>query len=308
MRALVAAETRRTVVPALDALVGVLRARFGSHLAAILFYGACLRSGNMQDGLVDAYALVDDYQGAYRQRWLRLANRWLAPNVFYAECPAAEGRLRVKYAVLSLAHLERGVERWFHPYLWGRFSQPLRVAWVRGGSVRERLEICLASAVRRFARETLGCLDAPFTAAELWQHGLTRSYDAELRPETTGRAATLVSIQAEAYAARTAALTGGPHALLQAVGAGLYRARPGVAPAPGTCRRRWRLRRWQGRILSLARLAKAASTFDGGVDYAAWKVERHTGAAVPVTDALRRHPLVFGLLVVWRLSRRRLLR
>ena len=58
----------------------------------------------------------------------------------------------------------------------------------------------------------------------------------------------------------------------------------------------------------MLRLAKASLTFEGGVDYAAWKIERHTGVRVVVTDRLRRYPLVFGWTVLWRLLRRRALR
>ena len=72
--------------------------------------------------------------------------------------------------------------------------------------------------------------------------------------------------------------------------------------------RQWRLRRWQGRVLSILRLMKAAFTFRDCVDYAAWKIERHTGVAIPVTPRLRRHPIFFGFSAMWRLIRRKALR
>jgi hypothetical protein len=69
--------------------------------------------------------------------------------------------------------------------------------------------------------------------------------------------------------------------------------------------RAWALRRSLGRPLNLARLAKAATTFDGAARYAAWKIERHTGVAVPVTPWRERHPLLSAPAVLWRLWRRK---
>ncbi|RME68859.1 MAG: hypothetical protein D6782_00610 [Alphaproteobacteria bacterium] len=57
----------------------------------------------------------------------------------------------------------------------------------------------------------------------------------------------------------------------------------------------WRLRALQGRGLHLARLVKAAFTFDGGIDYLAWKIARHSGVAVAIKPWHRRHPLLAGL-------------
>jgi len=305
---LVARETRTGVAPELDAVLAMLSARFDAALAAVLFYGSCIRTGELSNGLVDVYVVVNDYRRAYRLRRLRLANRWLAPNVFYGEYLAPGGRpLRFKYAVVAMEHLEQAVESWFHPYLWGRLAQPLRVGWARDDAIRRRLEAVVAEAVRRFVRETAGCLEPPFSALDLWRQGLSLSYRSELRPEGADRAAELVAAQPQAYTERTAALAVGAQPLLDALGGDVYRIKPGAAVPKGGCRQRWRLRRLQGKGLSVARLLKAVFTFHGGVDYAAWKVERHTGVAVPVGTALRSHPIAFGLFVLWRLLSRRVL-
>ncbi|MDZ7754567.1 MAG: hypothetical protein U5S82_23680 [Gammaproteobacteria bacterium] len=307
LRAVVAAQAAAPFSEDLHHVTAALRGRFGANLAGVLFYGSCLRSGDPRDGLVDAYAVVDGYAAAYDKPWLRWVNAWLPPNVFYMECATPQGPIRVKYGVLSLADLERGVGRWFHSYLWGRFAQPVRLANARDGAAHARLENALTTAVRTFITHTAPCVESPFEAGTLWRVGLELSYAAELRPEDRGRAARLAELEAAACAARTAAAAAGPAPLLVAVGEGVYRQGPGTTLSRRGCRRRWWLRRWQGRLLSLARLIKAAFTFQGGVDYAAWKVERHTGMAVPVTAAMRRHPVVFGLRTVWRLLRARVL-
>lgn len=300
----VAAQAARPMPAALEAVVEALRLRFADSLQGVLFYGSCLRSGDLLDGLVDAYAVVDDYASAYSARWLRLANRGLPPNVFYLECESPLGTLRVKYAVLSMGHLEQGTTRWFHPYLWGRFAQPVRISHARDSGARRRLEQCLAAATTTFVTESAPCLEEDFSAAQLWRTGLGLSYRSELRPEAAGRTAELVDRELADYQARTAAAASS--GLLEVTAKGCFRC-PASPAQRRRARRRWTARRWQGKALSVARLAKAALTFDGGVDYAAWKIHRHTGLQVPVTDRLRRHPLVFGWVVLWRLLRARAL-
>lgn len=56
--------------------------------------------------------------------------------------------------------------------------------------------------------------------------------------------------------------------------------------------RRWAWRQRLGKPLNLVRLMKAIFTFDGAMDYALWKVERHSGVRPEVTDWERRHPLL----------------
>src|SRR3546814_3014928 len=55
---------------------------------------------------------------------------------------------------------------------------------------------------------------------------------------------------------------------------------------------RWALRRVQGKLLSVARLCKAAFTFQGGAEYLLWKIERHSGVSIALTPWQRRHPLL----------------
>ncbi len=48
---------------------------------------------------------------------------------------------------------------------------------------------------------------------------------------------------------------------------------------------------------------KATFTFDGALDYVLWKVRRHSGVVLPVTDWQRRHPLLAAPVLAWRLYR-----
>ncbi|RKR06939.1 hypothetical protein C7446_0939 [Kushneria sinocarnis] len=308
LQAVVAEQSARPVGAALEPLIRRVHERFGSAVQAILFYGSCLRDGDPGEGLVDLYAVVDDYRRIYARYSWRLVNRWLPPNVFYLEAgdATAERTLRAKCAVVSTADFERGCTRAFESYLWGRFSQPCRLVFWRSEGVRERLEGALAGAVTRLWHEALPCLPVRFDAATGWQQALALSYGVELRPEGSGRAALLVRDGLEDYRQLARALTGVLPAL-DAEGADAF-----VNHARDSDRRRaerrWRWRRRQGRVLHVLRLMKSITTFEGGVDYAAWKLRRHTGHTITVTPRLRSYPLIFGWPVLWRLLRDRILR
>ncbi len=287
--------------------VDALRARFGAGLAAVLLYGSCRRLQDATGGVIDLYVIVDEYSGAYPGRWLRWLNVALPPNVFYLEAPAGQAPLRVKYAVVSRADFERGNRDAFHSYFWARFCQPVTLLHVRDGQTSHWIAAVLAQAVIRFLREAAPMMGTePFTAVALWTRGLQLTYGAELRPEHSGRAELLVQQDADYYRQTAAAAITAVAGLQTAQGDALRAEFD--AGAVNACRRKWRRRRALGCLLSLLRLAKATFTFSGGVDYAAWKVERHTGVHIDVTPQLRRFPLLFGWRVMWQLLRRGALR
>jgi len=290
--------------PALSQLLETLRQRYPDCLQAVLFYGSCLRSGDPFDGLVDLYLIVDCYRCTGQSRLKALWNRVLPPNVFYLEVPFDGQMLRCKYAVLSARQFHSGTSiRWFQGYLWGRFSQPTALAWARDAGARRRAELNLAQAVITLLDRALPSAPATGPASALWQRALPLSYATELRPESAARAGELTAANSAYYRrVTTLAAPGLAHAVTLADD-GDYRAHI----APGTRwrnRQAWRLRRLQGKLLTLARLSKALFTFDGGLDYAAWKLQRHTGEKIDIPERVRRYPLIFVWGMVWRLYRR----
>jgi hypothetical protein len=293
--------------PALRALVEALRRRHGDALNAILLYGSCLRSGDFFDGLVDLYLVVDRYTDFYTRKLRALANWLLPPNVFYTEIHVADRLVRAKYAVLSSADLRKGTSRrWFHSYLWGRFTQPTAVAWCRDEAARQEIEAALASARRTFLERVLPRLPANGRLRDLWEQGLRLSYGAELRAESARRSRELTEAALDYYAAATreAAATLRFPLVLEGSGTDARYA----AAVPRFSRRMsrpvWVLRAAQGKLLSVARLLKALFTFDGGLDYIAWKLERHSGQRIEIPARVRRHPLIFVWGLFWRLYRR----
>jgi len=290
-------------------LEDALHSRFGGSLEAIVLYGSCLHNAAIRaDEVVDFYVLVSDYRQAYEGAWLRRLNAWLPPNVFYLEADGGDSVLRAKYAVLSMADFEAGVGNWFHSYLWGRFAQPVRLIYARDERARQRCILAVTRAVMTFLRATLPVLGMQVvTARTIWRQGLQLSYSAELRPEGRERADQLARGGLTHYNRLTAAAAPALEAEVQAMAPDRYQCHY-TPEQQRRALRRWRLRRWQGRVLSVLRLSKATVTFADCLDYAAWKVERHTGVCVEVTPRMRRHPLLWGIKALWRLSRRGVVR
>jgi hypothetical protein len=292
--------------PALDALVNTLRDRHGTSVNAILLYGSCLRSGDLYDGLVDLYLIVDRYRDIYPSRRKAFANWLLPPNVFYIELPVDDRTVRAKYAVLSDRDLRRGTTRWFHSYLWGRFTQPTAIAWSRDSRARQQVLECLAGAICTFLNRTLPRLPASGSVQALWQQGLQLSYGAELRAERSGRAGELTGFGADYYQAATRLLANSLRygLTLRDEADGLHYQADIPAARRLASRLTWPLRKAQGKLLSVLRLLKALFTFEGGLDYIAWKLERHSGQPIEIPGRVRRWPLIFIWGLFWRLYRR----
>ncbi len=283
-----------------------IRHDYGDAVIGVLLYGSCLRGADVENNIVDIYVIVDDYGNVYDKKREARLNAWLPPNVFYQEITADGALVRIKSAIITLDDFNDGVSHWFHSYLWGRFSQPVRMLYVRDDTIRSQINAALAQAVLSLLRATLPALGATCADVEaIWSQALCLSYSAEYRPESQSRAGQLIKLNMAYYHQLTLAALPMLGSLLQREG-DVY-----VCLADGRARGKallqWRLRRWQGRLLSILRLMKASFTFKNSVDYAAWKINKHTGVMIDVTPALRRYPLLFGWRVLWQLARRGIL-
>ncbi|TXL74159.1 hypothetical protein FHP25_18330 [Vineibacter terrae] len=303
LRALLAREADQTVNAPARAMSDAIAMRHKDCLVATLFYGSCLRPADHGDAavvgpgaageqLMDFYAVVDDLRRANANAIAALGNRLLPPNVFYLEVPYDGGRVRCKYAIVTLAQFRRFVQAGtLQNYFWGRFCQPTAVPFARRAGTRDALIDALTDAVIATVRATAPLLAAPFDARTLWVRAFAESYGAELRPESAARPAQVH----DANAARYATLT--PAALVAAGFTVMVDADGRFAPvadaaAQGRARRAWLRRRWLGKTLNVLRLMKAVFTFEGGADYVAWKIQRHSGVRIDMSDWQRRHPLL----------------
>jgi len=288
-------------------LAEVLLNRYGKVIQAILFYGSCFRTGDDTDGLVDLYLIVDSYRAALPNRLQATANKLLPPNVFYLELPIQDRVVRTKYAVLSLKDLQRGTSKqWFHSYLWGRFAQPSGLLYARNKKVEKQVRGALAQAVITFITRVMPAVKEKFTARDLWWDGLLLSYRAELRSEKPDKLVNLVDAAPEYYEGVTRAAMGSvPFKVEICADQDGFRYR---AHIPTAVRYRsqlaWNVRSLQGKVLSILRLFKAVFTFEGGLEYIQWKIERHSGVRVEWTPWLKRHPLLAVCILSWRLYRK----
>jgi len=298
--------------PNLAALLAQLQARFHGAVCCTLLYGSCLRSGDIYDGLLDLYLICDSYRSAYRQPLLATANWLLPPNVFYAEQSPVDGtvagkRLRSKVTVISLRDFQRGCSpARFESYIWGRFAQPTRILYARDEQLQVNIEKSLSQAARTLLRNALPALPPEGNLSTLWEQALNLSYATELRTERSGRARELVQFSHDFYATLTRL-----HTAQLGFSFMLYEQKPELRYRSqiGRFRRHtttlaWALRRVQGKLLSILRLVKALFTFDGGLDYIAWKLGRHSGVEIVIPDKVRRAPLIYLWGFFWGLYRR----
>ena len=296
----------------LAALLAQLQARHHGAVCAVLVYGSCLRSGDIYDGLLDLYLLCDSYRAAYQRSLPAVANWLLPPNVFYAEqkpaSDAAAGKtLRSKVTVISLRDFQRGCSpAWFESYIWGRFAQPTRILYARDTQLRAQVEAALTQAAHTLLRNALPALPPEGSLTALWEQSLGLSYATELRTERSGRAQELAQSSRDFYTVLTRqheAALGLHFALYEQDGQWRYRCQIGPLRR-NIAALAWALRRAQGKLLSVTRIVKGLFTFEGGLDYIAWKLERHSGESIQIPDKVRRAPLIHLWAFFWGLYRR----
>ncbi len=300
------------VSPGLHALMDEITRRHGPGVKAILYYGSCLQSGKEFDGIVDLFVLVNDYGSVYKRPWLSFLNWLLPPNVFYLELPIEKGkRIRAKYAIISLADfLEKTSGKTFHSYFWARFSQPVALIFFSHPRIKRAVENGLACALMTFLKNVVPCAAPRFDAKKLWLTGLNLSYSAELRPERAFRLERLWAEQGEILEAVTeVAIKALPYEItVETEGEDILYLANIPRRACALCCTAWRFRRIYGKLLSVLRLFKASFTFRAGVDYAIWKIKRHSGVQIEVSPFLRRHPALAMVVLSWRLFKSRAVR
>jgi hypothetical protein len=255
-----------------------IAAKHGAASRAVLFYGSCLRESQLDGLMLDFYLIVSNYDDAYDRRWLAAANRLIPPNVF----PFQHDGLASKYAVLSEADFHRlnGPET-RSVSVWARFAQPSRLIWSASDEARQRA----VSAIARAAPTLLSAAQAQKGEEPLdwWRRAFALTYSAELRAERSGRSGSVVDADPDRYRRFSA---------------------PAIAEIPkGSKSGQWPRRRFEGKMLSIVRLAKASLTYAGGAEYIAWKINRHAGTNIELTPWQKRHPLLAAVSLLPRLLR-----
>ena len=277
---LVAEELSLPVDGRVAGIAEAIASKHGHASRAVLFYGSCLRQSQLEGLMLDFYLVVSDYRQAYDKAWLATANRMIPPNVFYFE----HGGLVAKYAVLSEADFSRecGPDAQSTSVV-ARFAQPSRLVWTAGDTAREGVIASVSQCAPTLLGWTVPLAPEGANILDLWKRAFQLTFGAELRAERSDRSQAIVEADAERYARF-----------------GL--AAKGELPVDTAANARWwkRMQR-KGKLLSVARLAKASATFAGGADYIAWKINRHAGTQIELKPWQRRWPLLAGLTLLPRL-------
>ncbi len=291
LRSILDEELQRELPSAVSTLAAELAKRAHGSVAAVLFYGSNLRDARL-DGVLDFYVLLDRVGAWPGSRLAAFANRLLPPNVGYLETLVEGQALRVKYALISVAQFRRGVSpAALDTTLWARFSQPCCCAWARSDADREAVTDAVRQAVVTAARWAAELGPARGDAPAYWRALYAHTYAAELRVEKGARGDDLVARDAERYARLLPQAWHAAGMVFESTADGQLVPQLSASSRVAAARR-WAVRRRLGKPLNMARLLKAAFTFDGAMDYVLWKVERHSGVRPEVTAWQRRHPLL----------------
>jgi hypothetical protein len=200
--------------------------------------------------------------------------------------------LRAKYAVISMRQFEsRVADQSLDTTLWARFCQPCRRVWARSAADGERVTAAIGSAVVTASQWAAAHGPAQARAEDYWAALFARTYATELRVEKSDRSRAIVSAGGARYARLLPLAWRSAGLAFEALADGE------LCPAVHALKRqqlqqRWTRRERWGKPLNILRLVKAAFTFDGAMDYVAWKVERHSGVRIDVKPWQRRFPLL----------------
>ena len=249
--------------------------------AAVLYYGSTLRTGDLT-GVLDFYRLTN---GPHRRGLHGMVEVLLWPEISYHEVQVGVRTLRAKVATLPLATFHRAAAgRTLDTTIWARFVQPTQLVWSGGSDAAAAAAEACAAAVATAAgyAAKFGPEEGPPNA--FWLALFRRTYAAEFRMETTGRADTVMASAEARYTELLPLAWNAAHIA--------FEARDGVLRPEKRGLPDWALPNLMGKPLNVARILKAAFTFDGAARYAAYKIERHTGVEIAVTPFRERHPFL----------------
>ncbi len=284
---IISSSLKRQVPQVAMQLADAIRGRHGSGVAAVLVYGSCLRGTPPTDSLIDYYVLSDSAAAISNNPLSRWLCWTLPPNVYYAQETIWGVTYRAKYAAVTLQRFESRVShRTQNPYFWARFAQPVALAYCRDEETRSRVLAALSTAVRTMLANIAPLAEPEDEAVDLWARGFAATYESEIRSEPPERARRIAEDNRSYYTAITDVVLGEDWNNRQ-------------------CAREadWARVQRVGKLLSVMRLLKAAFTFRGGADYLAWKISRHSGQAVELSDWQRRHPILASLTLLPKLLR-----
>lgn len=285
---LIAAETTIPASADVQKLSNAIQAQGG--VAGILFYGSGLWKAAEEDTIYDFYVLVDRFRDFDQNKIAAILGTLLAPNVYYMELKDGARTLRCKYALMRLDQFEKAAAgRAITPQIWARFAQPCRLVYSRDTEKHTAIHNALTACVISFHRRSLPLALPDATPRDIWLRGLQETYGAELRSEKPERTRILFEASQDSFTKRS-----------ELAIASL----PNIPRNSKTVQIISRIKRPLQKLVVFLRLMKATMTFEGGVDYALWKVERQSGVRIEANNFQRHYPLIAAWPLVWKLWRK----
>ncbi len=297
LQQLIARELNIPVPPLVAEFAAHIAATFPEAARAILFSGSALFNDALDEEILDFHLIVSDYEAAYAKPSLAKWNRRLPPNVF----PFEHHGLKAKVAILSEADFH-GLNRADAPIaaIWSRFAQPSRLVWSADEEAQKMTVRSVSGAAPILLNAALAYVEREVDVLDLWQSGFSLSFAAKLHLGGKDRPAILVERDPQRY--ETFGRAALHHSMIanEVRGDKVHILADPERRIPAE-RNRWPALKRRGKMLSVARLVKAAFTYKGGADYLAWKVKRHTGKPVTVRRWQRRWPLLGATFLLPRL-------
>lgn len=276
--------------PAAGQVADEILRRHGGAVCAILFYGSCRRPDH-PEGVLDFYVLVNHYREYHHSMIRSLINFLLPPDVEFLRIGGTAEPIAAKIAIISLRQFSRRMTRHAHDTsLWARFTQPATLIYADSQQARDQVITALVTAIRTACSWAAACAPHADTSPVFWTQLFGLTYGAELRVERKDRPQLIYDNDPAYYDEIFNAL---------ALGSATH----SNGPLPGAMLS-WKIRCVFGKIRSILRLFKAAFTFEGGVDYILWKIERHSRVALNLSPWQKRHPVLSAPRLLYRLYRR----
>ena len=288
----------------LELLLAEIRQKHGDALQAILVYGSWLRG--KRDTMLDFYVLVEDYR-TLNSSWQAMMCKLLPPNVYHIHNKAADHdhdgqEHRAKYALLTLERFRHAIQNDFHSYFWARFSQPCEILYARDETTRSKLKETFNQASSSFLRRVVPTMADDFDSRELWTHGLSLTYQCELRTEGRQQSGVLYDFKPPYFDEITNSFAKSNDQLSESDQVDRYLNQCSDM-TKNLSSLSWWLRRVQGKFLSVLRLIKAAFTFNEPLEYLLWKIKRHSGIYIEPSPRQLKYPLIFSWPLLWKLYR-----
>ena len=288
---LISKEIEKDTFPEAQEMTNFLTKKYKKDLMAIIFYGSALRFNTSDGFLLDFYVILRKLHPSIKNPLMRFFAHILPPNVYYYELERNGKICRAKVAIITMTAFKKGTsDQCFSPSLWGRFSQPIKLIYYDTERTKGIVTKALSNAIKTFLGNTIKSTEKKISISELWIKGLNLTYGCELRPESKSKINSIFENNKKRYEQI------GKLALEE-----LEIERYGTFEIKWE-KLKWFLRKYWTRSLNILRLIKAAYTFKGGIEYLVWKLERHRGIKIELTEKEKEKPILSTIKIFFKLK------